>query len=85
MPALNPKIAFGFETSKTIQNVLLQPPKARFEWFLAANKQKNKDREILVWLFKECPTLNPKVASADFNLNKTMQNVLLEAAKARFD
>ena len=62
--------------------MLLQPPKARFEWFSAANKQTHKDLEILVWLFKECPTLNPKIAIAGF---KPCKNVLLEAAKARFD
>ena len=55
---------FRFYTTKTIQNVLLQPPKARFEWFLAANKQKNKDLEIVVWLLQE--SQNPKIASAGF-------------------
>ena len=62
--------------------MLLQLPKARFEWFLAANKQKNKDLEIVVWLLQESP--NPKIASAGFHMNTSMQNVLLEAAKARF-
>ena len=50
----------------------------------SSEQAKHKDLEILVWLFKECPTLNLKFASG-IQRNKTMQNALLEAAKARFD